>query len=100
MFIIAFLSTEVISRLFIQTEFSTILLQVGQTETGLQKFVQWGIRVLNILVIGYGIYGGYQIFQKATHNDRDWGRQAIGLVGGLVIWFGIQAIIGDISSFF
>ncbi len=76
----------------------------GSTTEKLSVVFQWTLKVLNVLVIIGAVYAGSSIANSmfGLGEDDHYGGKAkgklIALVVGLVVWFGIQVVIGDIST--
>ncbi len=74
------------------------------TESKLQDVFRWTLKILNVMVIIGAIYAGATIANSMfglSSDDHFSGRakgKLVALIIGLIVWFGIQIIIGDIGS--
>ncbi len=81
-----------------------ITLSGGTTENKLTALFKWSMKILNILVIIGAVYAGAGIANSMfglSGDDHYAGKgkgKLMALVFGLIIWFGIQVIIGDIGN--
>lgn len=81
-----------------------VTLSGGTTETKLTNLFKWAMKILNILVIIGAVYAGANIANSMfglSGDDHYAGKgkgKLMALVFGLIIWFGIQVIIGDIGN--
>ena len=79
------------------------ILTGGSTEAKLNDVFNWALRILNMLVIIGAVYAGATIANSmfGLGDDHYAGKakgKLVALVVGLVVWFGIQVIIGDIGT--
>jgi hypothetical protein len=80
------------------------IVATSTTEAKLQDVFKWTLKILNVMVIIGAIYAGSTIANSMfglSADDHFSGRakgKLIALIIGLMVWFGIQIIIGDIGS--
>lgn len=80
------------------------IISSSSTESKLQDIFKWTLKILNVMVIIGAIYAGSSIANSMfglSGDDHFSGRakgKLIALIIGLMVWFGIQIIIGDIGS--
>lgn len=76
----------------------------GTTLSKLQSVFTWAMKILNILVVIGAIYAGANIANSMfglSGDDHFSGKgkgKLLALIFGLIVWFGIQVIIGDIGN--
>ncbi len=76
----------------------------GSTESKLNEVFNWTLKILNVMVIIGAIYAGANIANSMfglSGDDHTSGRakgKLVALIVGLIVWFGIQVIIGDIGN--
>jgi len=76
----------------------------GSTESKLQDVFKWTLKILNVMVIIGAIYAGATIANSMfglSGDDHYSGKakgKLIALIIGLIVWFGIQIIIGDLGN--
>lgn len=76
----------------------------GATLNKLQSVFAWAMKILNILVVLGAVYAGANIANSMfglggdDHYSGKGKGKLLALVFGLIIWFGIQVIIGDIGT--
>lgn len=76
----------------------------GTTISKLQSVFNWAMKILNILVVIGAIYAGANIANSMfglSGDDHYSGKgkgKLLALIFGLIVWFGIQVIIGDIGT--
>jgi|GEM_PF-826003 len=81
-----------------------IISSSGTTLSKLQSVFTWAMKILNILVVIGAIYAGANIANSMfglSGDDHFSGKgkgKLLALIFGLIVWFGIQVIIGDIGN--
>jgi hypothetical protein len=87
--------------------FYPVLLQIvssSSTESKLQDVFRWTLKILNVMVVIGAVYAGATIANSMfglSGDDHIAGRakgKLVALIIGLIVWFGIQIIIGDIGA--
>jgi len=80
------------------------IVSTSSTEAKLQDVFRWTLKILNVMVIIGAIYAGSTIANSMfglSGDDHFSGRakgKLIALIIGLIVWFGIQIIIGDLGT--
>lgn len=88
----------------LSTELIDVISSSGTTLSKLQSVFSWAMKILNILVIIGAIYAGANIANSMfglSGDDHLSGKgkgKLMALIFGLIVWFGIQVIIGDIGN--
>lgn len=88
----------------LQIQLIDVISSSGTTLSKLQSVFNWAMKILNILVVIGAIYAGANIANSMfglSGDDHFSGKgkgKLMALIFGLIVWFGIQVIIGDIGN--